>query len=163
MLGGAAVGAVMQISEWIGAQGEVIAWVGDRFQETPLLWVIVILVAAALAAGVVGALGLWIEMWWNYRLEREPGGTIRVRRGLFTSRSISVEEARLRGVDLVEPLGVRLVGAARLDAITTGLAQDERVEERRPQHGPPGRAAPAGRLRRRRDTARGGHPDRRTR
>ncbi|MGW5065949.1 PH domain-containing protein, partial [Streptomyces cyaneofuscatus] len=124
MLGGAAVGAVMQISDWVGAQGEVIAWVGDRFQETPLLWVIVTLVAAALAAGVVGALGLWIEMWWNYRLEREPGGTIRVRRGLFTSRSISVEEARLRGVDLVEPLGVRLVGAARLDAITTGLAQD---------------------------------------
>ncbi|MGW7229086.1 PH domain-containing protein [Streptomyces cyaneofuscatus] len=124
MLGGAAVGAVMQISDWVGAQGEVIAWVGDRFQETPLLWVIVTLVTAALAAGVVGALGLWIEMWWNYRLEREPGGTIRVRRGLFTSRSISVEEARLRGVDLVEPLGVRLVGAARLDAITTGLAQD---------------------------------------
>ncbi|OKJ18593.1 hypothetical protein AMK21_20310 [Streptomyces sp. CB00316] len=124
MLGGAAVGAVMQISDWVGAQGEVIAWLGDRFQETPLLWVIVILVAAALVAGVVGALGLWIEMWWNYRLEREPGGTIRVRRGLFTSRSISVEEARLRGVDLVEPLGVRMVGAARLDAITTGLAQD---------------------------------------
>ncbi|MYX13016.1 PH domain-containing protein [Streptomyces sp. SID8374] len=132
MLGGAAVGAVMQISEWVGAQGEVIAWVGDRFQETPLLWVIVILVGAALAAGVVGALGLWIEMWWNYRLEREPGGTIRVRRGLFTSRSISVEEARLRGVDLVEPLGVRLLGAARLDAITTGLAKDS--ESRNADH-----------------------------
>jgi len=132
MLGGAAVGAVMQISDWVGAQGEVIAWVGDRFQETPLLWVIVILVAAALVAGVVGALGLWVEMWWNYRLEREPGGTIRVRRGLFTSRSISVEEARLRGVDLVEPLGVRLVGAARLDAITTGLAKDN--ESRNADH-----------------------------
>ncbi|MFZ4284025.1 PH domain-containing protein [Streptomyces rhizosphaericola] len=128
MLGGAAVGAVLQISDWLGAQGEVIAWAGDRFQETPLLWVIVILVAAALAAGMIGALGLWIEMWWNYRLEREPGGTLRVRRGLFTSRSISVEEARLRGVDLVEPLGVRLFGAARLDAITTGLAQDHEAK-----------------------------------
>ncbi|MYR37079.1 PH domain-containing protein [Streptomyces sp. SID4944] len=128
MLGGAAIGAVMQISDWLGAQGEVIAWAGDRFQETPLLWVIVILVAAALAAGTIGALGLWIEMWWNYRLEREPGGTLRVRRGLFTSRSISVEEARLRGVDLVEPLGVRLFGAARLDAITTGLAQDHEAK-----------------------------------
>ncbi|MGA6173434.1 PH domain-containing protein [Streptomyces sp. NPDC012600] len=124
MLGGAAVGAVMQISDWVGAQGQVIAWVGERFRETPLLWTVIVLVVAALVAGVVGALGLWIEMWWNYRLEREPGGTLRVRRGLLTSRSISVEEARLRGVDLVEPLGVRLVGAARLDAITTGLAQD---------------------------------------
>ncbi|MFF7008641.1 PH domain-containing protein [Streptomyces fimicarius] len=125
MLGGAAAGAVMQVSDWVGAQGQVIEWVGDRFRETPLLWVIIVLILAALVAGVVGALGLWIEMWWNYRLEREPGGTLRVRRGLFTSRSISVEEARLRGVDLVEPLGVRLLGAARLDAITTGLAKDQ--------------------------------------
>ncbi|WP_137233822.1 PH domain-containing protein [Streptomyces sp. BPSDS2] len=125
MLGGAAAGAVMQVSDWVGAQGQVIEWVGDRFRETPLLWVVIVLVLAALVAGVVGALGLWIEMWWSYRLEREPGGTLRVRRGLFTSRSISVEEARLRGVDLVEPLGVRLLGAARLDAITTGLAKDQ--------------------------------------
>ncbi|MER7698327.1 MULTISPECIES: PH domain-containing protein [unclassified Streptomyces] len=124
MLGGAAAGAVLQISDWVGAQGEVIEWVGDRFRDTPLLWTITALVLAALVAGVVGALGLWIEMWWNYRLEREPGGTLRVRRGLFTSRSVSVEEARLRGVDLVQPLGVRLLGAARLDAITTGLAKD---------------------------------------
>jgi putative membrane protein len=87
--------------------------------------VIVTLAAAALVAGVVGALGLWIEMWWNYRLEREPGGTLRVRRGLFTSRSISIEERRLRGVDLVEPLGVRLFGAARLDAVATGLVKDQ--------------------------------------
>ncbi|WJY30907.1 PH domain-containing protein [Streptomyces sp. P9-2B-1] len=129
MLGGAAAGAVLQISDWVGAQGEVIAWVADRFRDTPLLWTIVTLVLAALIAGVVGAFGLWTEMWWNYRLEREPGGTLRVRRGLFTSRSISVEEARLRGVDLVEPLGVRLLGAARLDAITTGLAKDHEARD----------------------------------
>ncbi|MFF3829276.1 PH domain-containing protein [Streptomyces sp. NPDC002458] len=128
MLGGAAVGGVLQISDWVGAQGEVIDWVADRFRDTPLVWAIVVLVLAALVSGVVGALGLWAEMWWNYRLEREPGGTLRVRRGLLTSRSLSVEERRLRGVDLVEPLGVRLTGAARLDAITTGLAKDEEAQ-----------------------------------
>ena len=125
MLGGAAAGGVMQISEWVGAQAEVIHWIADLFRDTPLIWMIVVLVVAALVAGVVGALGLWIESWWNYRLEREAGGTLRVRRGLFTSRSLSVEERRLRGVDLVEPLGVRLAGAARVDAITTGLSRDE--------------------------------------
>ncbi|MEK8142617.1 PH domain-containing protein [Streptomyces sp. M10(2022)] len=125
MLGGAAAGGVMQVSDWVGAQGQVINWVGDRFRDTPVLWMIVFLVAAATVAGVVGALGLWVEMWWNYRLEREPGGTLRVRRGLLTSRSLSVEERRLRGVDLVEPLGIRLFGAARVDAITTGLAKDD--------------------------------------
>ncbi|UYQ61494.1 PH domain-containing protein [Streptomyces peucetius] len=126
LLGGAAAGAVMQVSEWFGAQGEVIGWVWDRFRDTSIVWMVVVLAAAALATGVVGALGLWIEMWWNYRLEREPGGTLRVRRGLFTSRSISIEERRLRGVDLVEPLGVRLFGAARLDAVATGLVNNEK-------------------------------------
>lgn len=129
-LGGAAAGAVMQVSDWFGAQGQVIDWIGDRFRDTSLLAMIVILAVAAVAAGVVGALGLWVEMWWSYRLEREPGGTLRIRRGLLTSRSVSIEERRLRGVDLVEPLGIRLFGAARVDAITTGLAKDD--EE---QHG----------------------------
>ncbi|MEU3182691.1 PH domain-containing protein [Streptomyces sp. NPDC006923] len=125
LLGGAAVGGLLQVSEWFGVQTRVIDWVGDRLRGIPLGWAVAILVGAALLAGVVGALGLWIEMWWNYRLEREPGGTLRVRRGLFTSRSVSVEERRLRGVELVEPLGVRLVGAARLDAIATGLVHDD--------------------------------------
>ncbi|MFF1958450.1 PH domain-containing protein [Streptomyces sp. NPDC058220] len=124
-LGGAAAGGLLQVSEWFGAQARVIHWVGDRFRDTPVVWMILILMAAAGLAGVVGALGLWIEMWWNYRLEREPGGTLRVRRGLLTSRSVSIEERRLRGVELVEPLGVRLAGAARLDAVATGLVQDE--------------------------------------
>ncbi|TWG02372.1 PH domain-containing protein [Streptomyces brevispora] len=129
-LGGAAAGAVLQVSDWFGAQGQVIDWVGDRYRDTSLLSVLVLLAVAVVLAGVVGALGLWVEMWWNYRLEREPGGTLRIRRGLLTSRSVSIEERRLRGVDLVEPLGIRLLGAARIDAITTGLAKDD--EE---QHG----------------------------
>ncbi|MFD5429813.1 PH domain-containing protein [Streptomyces sp. NPDC127084] len=125
LLGGAAVGAVMQISEWFGVQGEVIDWTAERFADTPLLWAGAMIAAGVLVAGVVGALGLWIEMWFGYRLEREPGGTLRLRRGLLTARSLSIEERRLRGVELVEPLGVRLFGAARVDAVATGLANDE--------------------------------------
>ncbi|MFJ8696938.1 PH domain-containing protein [Streptomyces roseolilacinus] len=123
LLGGAAIGGVMQVSEWFGVQGEVIDRIGDLFRTTPVVWIVLTLTAAALLAGVVGALALWVEMWWNFRLEREPGGTLRVRRGLLTARSLSVEERRLRGVELVEPLGVRLFGAARMDAVATGLAQ----------------------------------------
>lgn len=119
----------MQISEWAGAQGDVIHWAVELFQALPLFWTLAVLVAAALLTGGAGALGLWTEMWWNYRLEREAGGTLRVRRGLLTSRSTTVEEARLRGADLVEPLGIRLFGAARVDAITTGLADDEEAKE----------------------------------
>lgn len=122
-LGGAAAGAVMQVSEWFGAQGEVIDWIGDRFRDVSVPWMIADLILLATVAGVVGALGLWVEMWWNYRLEREPGGTVRVSRGLFTTRSVSLEERRLRGIELVEPLGVRLCGAARVDAVATGLSE----------------------------------------
>ncbi|MFC8509286.1 PH domain-containing protein [Streptomyces sp. NPDC057411] len=125
LLATAAAGAVMQVSDWFGAQEEVIHWIGERFEDVSLPWMIVDLALLAAVAGLVGALGLWVEMWFRYRLEREPGGTLRVRRGLFTARSISLEERRLRGVELVEPLGVRLFRAARLDAVATGLAQDD--------------------------------------
>ncbi|MFE0652113.1 PH domain-containing protein [Streptomyces sp. NPDC059534] len=123
-LGGAAAGAVLQVSEWFGAQGKVIDWMEDRFQDVSPLWVVLDLVLVATVVGAVGALGLWVEMWWNYRLEREPGGTLRVSRGLLTARSVSMEERRLRGIELVAPLGVRMCGAARLDAVATGLVQD---------------------------------------
>ncbi|MFE3018656.1 PH domain-containing protein [Streptomyces sp. NPDC059256] len=125
VLGGAAAGAVMQVSEWFGAQGEVIDWVGDRFEETSIAVMVVVLVLVALLAGVVGALGVWIEVWWGYRLEREQGGTLRVRRGLLTARSVSMEERRLRGVELVEPFAIRFLGAARLDAVATGISHDD--------------------------------------
>ncbi|MEV7086435.1 PH domain-containing protein [Streptomyces sp. NPDC093085] len=128
VLGGAAAGGLFQVSEWFGAQTRLIDWARELFLDTPLGWLILLVISAAGLAGVVGALGLWVEMWWNYRLEREPGGTLRVRRGLLTARSVSIEERRLRGVELVEPLGIRLAGAARLDAVATGLAQNEEDE-----------------------------------
>ncbi|MEU8518416.1 PH domain-containing protein [Streptomyces sp. NPDC048577] len=125
LLGCAAAGGVLQVSEWFGAQAAVIEWAGERFEDASLLWAIVVLVLLATAVGAVGALGLWTGMWWNHRLEREPGGTLRVRRGLFTTRSVSIEERRLRGVEIVEPLGVRLCRAARVDAVATGLTHDD--------------------------------------
>ncbi|RSM78232.1 hypothetical protein DL991_16710 [Amycolatopsis sp. WAC 01375] len=124
-LGLAAGGGLMQISEWAGLQKGLIDWVIGLFRGIPLVAAILILLAIAMVVGVLGALGLWIEMWWNYRLDRESGGTLRVRRGLFTTRSISIEERRMRGIDLVEPLGNRISGAARVDAIATGMRQSD--------------------------------------
>ncbi|MEU6989442.1 PH domain-containing protein [Streptomyces sp. NPDC046465] len=131
-LAAAAGGAIMQVSEWFGVQEEVIERVGDAFRGMSVAGMVLALIAGALAAGAVGALGLWVEMWWGYRLEREPGGTLRVRRGLFTTRSVSLEEARLRGVDVVEPLGLRLSGAARVDAVATGLSRRDEEDQAGP-------------------------------
>jgi putative membrane protein len=133
VLGASAFGGVFQVSEWFGLQAGVIAWVGSLFRGVPVVAMIAVLAAIALVVGAVAALALWVEMWWNYRLEREPG-TLRVRRGLLTTRSISIEEARLRGVEVVEPLGIRLSGAARVDAVATGMAaakdEDDKADRR---------------------------------
>ncbi|MCT2584166.1 PH domain-containing protein [Actinophytocola sp. S1-96] len=120
ILGTAAFGAVMQVSDWIGVQNSVIQYVGDLFANTSIVVLVLVLVAIGVLIGVVGSLGLFVEMWWRYRLTRE-NGTLLVRRGLFTTRSLSLEQRRLRGVDVFEPLGARLVGAARVDVVATGL------------------------------------------
>ncbi|WP_256107889.1 PH domain-containing protein, partial [Streptomyces sp. ODS05-4] len=117
-----AAGGPLQASEWFGAQGALIDWVGDRFQGAGAARAVLVVAALALLAGAVGSIGVWAELWWAYRLVREPGGTLRVRRGLLTTRSLTIEERRLRGVDLVEPLGARIGGAARIDAVATGPA-----------------------------------------
>ena len=43
-------------------------------------------------------------------------------RGLFTTRETTLDDYRLAGVNLSEPLGLRLAGGARLSAIVTGLS-----------------------------------------
>lgn len=44
-----------------------------------------------------------------------------LRRGLFTTRETSLDDARISGVSIGEPLGLRLAGGARLSAIVTGF------------------------------------------
>jgi putative membrane protein len=75
---------------------------------------LVVAVAAASTAGYVLA-------FWRFRLTRQPGGTLHVTRGLVTTRSTTIEERRLRGVEISEPLLLRAVRGARCIAIATGL------------------------------------------
>ncbi|MET7464592.1 PH domain-containing protein [Nonomuraea sp. NPDC005501] len=131
--------------------GETAGVVWDWLTERP--WVTVPLVVAGnVVAGVTGALLIFVESWGGYRLEREPGrpgsatatgpdrvrspaadparrdGRWRVRRGLLTSRSLTLDEERLRGVEIREPLLLRLGGGARVKAVATGLGKAEEGE-----------------------------------
>src|SRR5439155_26278935 len=63
----------------------------------------------------------YLLAFWNFRLTRHPSGTLHVRRGLITTRSTTIEERRLRGVEISEPLLLRSVRGARVLAIATGL------------------------------------------
>ena len=118
------VGAGLQLLDSFGVEGVVrdAATDGlDRVDELPLALAGVLLLAVAIVVGVVAASGVFVESWWAFRLTREPGGTLHVRRGLLTSRSITIEQRRLRGVELAQPLPLRAAGGAALLAIVSGL------------------------------------------
>ncbi|KGM13389.1 PH domain-containing protein [Cellulomonas bogoriensis] len=85
-------------------------------------WVAVLVMASLLlVGGMLMSTLTWVTTWWGATLTREPGGTLHLRRGLTTTTSTTVEEARIRGVRLVEPLLVRWLRGANLQAWATGV------------------------------------------
>ncbi|MFI6319399.1 PH domain-containing protein [Nonomuraea sp. NPDC050556] len=130
--GAVAVGAISKLLDMLGVNlfttdtaERAWAWASDR------LWLAIPLVLLAnVLVGVVGAVAVYAESWGGYRLEREPG-RLRLRRGLLTKRSLTLEERRLRGVHVGESLLLRLGGGARVKAVATGLrkAKDDETED----------------------------------
>jgi putative membrane protein len=93
----------------------------DHLERTPI-WVDVLQGALALVTVVaVLSIGGYVLSYWGFRLSRHVQGSLQISRGLLTTRTISIEERRLRGVELAEPLLLRAVHAARMSGITTGL------------------------------------------
>lgn len=73
-----------------------------------------------LLTAVSGVLGYLVTNW-GFVLTRDPQGrSLQVRRGLTTTSETSVELARVRGVRLTQPIGLRLTGAAGTDALLAG-------------------------------------------
>ena len=93
----------------------------DHLRDTSVwLDVLQLAVAGLLAVTVLSVLG-YLLAFWNFRLTRHLGGSLHISRGLITTRATSIEERRLRGIELSELLPLRLVGGARLLAVATGL------------------------------------------
>ncbi len=119
---GVAVGFLMnlanelELSE-IGAIRAVFGW----FSRADVTIAVAVVAGVILVLSVLFSLLTYLLQNHNYRLTRQDDGTLRVRRGLLTTRSVSVEEERLRGVALHEPLLLRAGRGARLNAVTTGL------------------------------------------
>lgn len=84
--------------------------------------------AALLATAVFGAAVVFVEGWWGYRLTRADGGGLVLHRGLLTRRTLSLEGRRIRGVEVDEPLLLRLGRGARPLALTTGLRSEGQGE-----------------------------------
>lgn len=85
---------------------------------------IAVLVVVLLVVNAVLSPVLYLLVYGGYRLTRDDSGEhgrLHVTYGLITQRSVTIEERRIRGVRLAEPLLLRLVKAGRLAAVAAGL------------------------------------------
>jgi len=78
-------------------------------------------VVALLALLAIGAVIGAVFLNWRFLLVKR-GDLMVSERGLLTRRNVSVEIPRIRGYTLSEGLGMRLVRAARLTALITGVS-----------------------------------------
>lgn len=99
----------------------------DLFGGTSLAVVgLVAVLGFAVLAAVLAVLGYLVTNG-SFTLSRDVAGrSFHVSRGLLTSTETSLERDRLLGIEVAEPLGLRLVGAGRLSAVVTGLSRGER-------------------------------------
>lgn len=100
---------------------DILARAGGRLEAVPLWTVLMAAVVGLTLLGAVGSVVIYLESWWGYRLTAEPDATLRLRRGLLTTRSLSIERSRMRGAEVSRPPLLRLFGGARCFAVTTGL------------------------------------------
>ena len=86
---------------------------------------VVVLVVGALLLLLVGSVVGAAIVNWGFRLVRRGGSLVAVR-GLITRRHTELEIDRIRGATVAEGAGMRLVRAARVNALVTGLGDAAR-------------------------------------
>jgi putative membrane protein len=95
--------------------------VAHRLERWPLAGTVVVVAAGVVAFVVIASTVGYVLAFWRFRVTRHRGGTLQVTRGLITTRATSIEQRRLRGAEVSEPLLLRSVRGARCLAIATGL------------------------------------------
>jgi len=86
----------------------------------PVLLVVGLL-TFALSSAILASAGYLLGNWGFTLTRDDRARTYHVRRGALTTRETTIDQDRLRGLEMHEPLGLRLAGAGRLNAIVTGL------------------------------------------
>lgn len=120
VLGAAIVGAGAQVLEVLGTGIEL-----DLDSATlSWRWFPAVLVGLLAAVSLL-AVGGYLVTNWGFTLTRERGSW-HLSRGLLTTRETTLDEERVAGLVIGEPLGLRLARGGRLSAIVTGLRRDER-------------------------------------
>ncbi|HEX5086538.1 MAG TPA: PH domain-containing protein [Nocardioides sp.] len=125
VIGAAALGAGSQLLQTVGFW-EWFDWDSLDAPGLSLAVLIPLLVLALLV--VVSALAIvgYAVTNWGFRLTRDRvASTWHLTRGLITTRETTIDDDRLAGANVSEPLGLRLAGGARLSAIVTGLGRGQ--------------------------------------
>lgn len=96
----------------------------DYVARQALVVVLLVGVAALVVVWLTTSLLAYVLRWYGLRVTREPSGEGTVLRrtyGLLTTRSTTVEEAKVRGAVVRRPFLVSVFGGADLALLTTGL------------------------------------------
>jgi len=116
-----AVGVLAQFADdFRVATPERLERAGDWLVELNVPVAVGIVSLVAVLGWVVFACLGYVLQWWGFRLWRDATN-LRMTAGLLTTRSTTVELARVRGVALNEPVLMRLVGGAELATLATGV------------------------------------------
>ena len=125
VIGAAALGAASQLLQTTGFFERFNAETLDA-PGVPLGVLVPLLVLGVFVVISLLSIGGYVVTNWGFRLTRlspSRGGaaTWHLTRGLFTTRETTLDDERVAGVNLSEPLGLRLARGARLSATVTGL------------------------------------------
>jgi putative membrane protein len=119
VIAGAAVGLVAQSFHTFEVAPSVDL---DRLARLGLVLLLVLGVVGFLLVICVLAVVGYLLTNYGFQLSHTTSdGSWHLRRGLFTTRETSLDDARVSGVSIGEQLGLRLAGGSRLSAIVTGL------------------------------------------
>jgi putative membrane protein len=123
VIAGAALGIVLQSLR-------TLAWAPSIDTHRLARLGVALLVVLGLAAFVVvlcvlAVIGYLVTNFGFQLSHTRSDGSWHLRRGLFTTRETSLDDARVSGVSIGEPLGLRLAHGARLSAIVTGLGRKQ--------------------------------------
>lgn len=87
--------------------------------DVVVLWGTVLLVVLASAVAVVR----YLLSYAHFAITRLDASTLHISHGAVRMRQVTLDETRLRGVQLNEPLSLRMLDAGSAHAIMTGLGQ----------------------------------------
>lgn len=100
---------------------------GHLMREHWWLLIPLVTLVGLVALCLLAVVGYLVTNWGFQLAHTRSDGSWHLRRGLFTTRETSLDDARVSGVSIGEPLGLRLARGARLSAIVSGLDRHQRA------------------------------------